>query len=262
MLLAYPKPPPSLLRFRSHPSCTSVSVGNHCSTCKGLYVYLSSVLLYSSQHKIQIHLCQRSEREETWERERKGKKRESSDKSDFLTMSVSTFFLMLNVAFVAKGLQKKKIGTTSNNEWCQGQQKDYKKHLVKILFKIHPCLDESKTVNKEKETTQDQKFEDQRAIDEALNKTSMDAFTKLEMELSHKKAQPITNNDNPIDNTQVSFTFQTSLKTHTRFVPERPTEPLPEECCGMDCPNCVWTQYAQRLFEYEQYMKNNPKSST
>ncbi|GMI21035.1 hypothetical protein TeGR_g761 [Tetraparma gracilis] len=32
----------------------------------------------------------------------------------------------------------------------------------------------------------------------------------------------------------------------------RPKEPENEECCGSDCPNCVWIQYWERLQDYER----------
>ena len=33
-----------------------------------------------------------------------------------------------------------------------------------------------------------------------------------------------------------------------------PKEPEPHECCGDDCPNCVWVTYFEEL---EKYKKNN-----
>jgi hypothetical protein len=35
--------------------------------------------------------------------------------------------------------------------------------------------------------------------------------------------------------------------------PKPPTEPLPQECCGNGCQNCVWITYFEENMEY---MKN------
>ena len=52
---------------------------------------------------------------------------------------------------------------------------------------------------------------------------------------------------------------QASSSSKTRHAPKvllPPREPQMEECCGNDCPNCVWIQYASKLADYEEAMKS------
>ena len=37
--------------------------------------------------------------------------------------------------------------------------------------------------------------------------------------------------------------------------PIPPRNPFPWECCGDDCPNCVWTTYFEEMIKYRKYMK-------
>ena len=39
-----------------------------------------------------------------------------------------------------------------------------------------------------------------------------------------------------------------------------PREPEEGECCGNDCVNCVWTDYWEKLQEYERTILNQPPS--
>ena len=46
--------------------------------------------------------------------------------------------------------------------------------------------------------------------------------------------------------------FSTDL-SRTYVKPTKPPkEPEPHECCGDDCPNCVWTTYFEELEKYNK----------
>ena len=50
---------------------------------------------------------------------------------------------------------------------------------------------------------------------------------------------------------QISYTIghmnQNGIK-----LPPRPEEPLPEECCGRGCENCVYVYYERALFRWQE----------
>eukprot|EP01084_Bolivina_argentea_P230153 388258_1 len=77
------------------------------------------------------------------------------------------------------------------------------------------------------------------------NTTQMDAFIQLEIKLAmQKRARQM------IENKQTS-----TNETNNKFeVTTKPQEPSPEECCGKDCPNCVWIDYADKMVKYEEYL--------
>ena len=76
---------------------------------------------------------------------------------------------------------------------------------------------------------------------------TMDAFLKLEVQLAKKrKARQI------LENKQSGKDVEDENKEYT--VKIKPEEPGPNECCGNDCANCVWKDYAEQMVEYEAYI--------
>lgn len=45
-----------------------------------------------------------------------------------------------------------------------------------------------------------------------------------------------------------------AIPTKNNNPPIPPREPFSWECCGDDCPNCVWTTYFEEMVKYREYM--------
>eukprot|EP00457_Paulinella_chromatophora_P008279 gb/GEZN01008310.1/.p1 GENE.gb/GEZN01008310.1/~~gb/GEZN01008310.1/.p1 ORF type:complete len:101 (-),score=9.96 gb/GEZN01008310.1/:1141-1443(-) len=70
---------------------------------------------------------------------------------------------------------------------------------------------------------------------------SLEAFTALERRLG--EAKPVV-----------------KLKENANTgPPKEPVEPDPSECCGNDCPNCVWITYFDELSLFQEYQKSQGK---
>nr|CCA16102.1 conserved hypothetical protein [Albugo laibachii Nc14] len=82
-----------------------------------------------------------------------------------------------------------------------------------------------------------------------ITNAGMDAFLNFERRLRNEKEKT---NDKEIDSKVVP--------TSTDLTP--PEKPSEDECCGRDCPNCVFLVYQEKLFEYENSIRKlrNPKS--
>lgn len=73
--------------------------------------------------------------------------------------------------------------------------------------------------------------------------TNMSVFMKLEIRLAMKKrAQELMNNKQ--SNSDSNATLNLDLI-------DKPSEPNEEECCGLDCANCVWIEYAYKMMQYQ-----------
>lgn len=85
------------------------------------------------------------------------------------------------------------------------------------------------------------------------------AFMKMELRLAAKRKQQAAQaaaaageseeSDEAIDSGDAGAAVALELLSR----PVEPTEPQMEECCGNDCPNCVWIQYweAQQKYDHE-----------
>ena len=87
---------------------------------------------------------------------------------------------------------------------------------------------------------------------DALAAASMSAFAKMrarkrEAEVTDAPAVASTPSATPPASS--SWRVESSLSGDHLH---RPREPGPGECCGRDCANCVWIQYAQALAEYDE----------
>jgi hypothetical protein len=40
---------------------------------------------------------------------------------------------------------------------------------------------------------------------------------------------------------------------------QAPLEPLPHQCCGNGCENCVWHRYDRELLRYRVWLEQQPK---
>ena len=93
---------------------------------------------------------------------------------------------------------------------------------------------------------------------DALAVASMGAFAKMEAQMRARRreaeaaampAVPAAPTAASVAPASSSWHVELSLSGDHLH---RPREPGPGECCGRDCANCVWIQYAQALAEYDE----------
>ena len=85
---------------------------------------------------------------------------------------------------------------------------------------------------------------------------------KLELRLAaerKKQAAEADHTDEEVDSGDAGAAVALELLSR----PVEPTEPLMEECCGNDCPNCVWIQYweAQQKYDHQLEAYNAQQAS-
>ena len=84
--------------------------------------------------------------------------------------------------------------------------------------------------------------------EEKKDDKALDPFIQLEIKLRMKKRarEMIENKEKNVENmNEQDIVFEVTTK---------PEEPLPQECCGSDCPNCVWIDYADKMVKYQEYL--------
>ena len=88
----------------------------------------------------------------------------------------------------------------------------------------------------------------------------MDAFMDLERSLKKKKAAAVESKMAPGMRDFIEFERSKKKKdtggggggaSSSKVVLTKPEEPIPEDCCGNDCPNCVWIEFWEELDAYE-----------
>ena len=87
--------------------------------------------------------------------------------------------------------------------------------------------------------------------DDSKHSESMDAFMKLEVQLRQKRKarEMLQNRQSDVDVEKKEYKVTT-----------KPEEPGPMECCGLDCANCIWIEYAEKMVDYEEYVKAQKSS--
>jgi hypothetical protein len=82
----------------------------------------------------------------------------------------------------------------------------------------------------------------------------MNSFQQLEARLRAAKDE----RDGVVAESSSSSPSASTLREGQALLSE-PTEPLPEQCCGNECSNCVWITYFDKLQAWQAQQKQAKK---